>query len=140
MTQILIETPTTEFLTSIPQRNACKKWYNLNREAVLQQRRNMWRQKNKYNQFFSLVKLIGMNKRESQNILKMALSTGDLLIDLNPNTSFSNRKIPYQIFYDMFVLNDDYSVIEVDYKCDGSSLTIQFHDNHIYNRPNVINS
>ena len=138
MTQIMIETPTTEFTTSLPQRNACKKWYELNREKVLQQRRDMWRNKNKYNQFFSLVKLIGMNKRESQNIIKLALSTGDLLIDLNPHTYHSNRKIPYQIFYDMFVLNDDYSVIEVDYKCDGNTLTIQFHDNHIYNRPKVL--
>jgi hypothetical protein len=138
MTQIMIETPTTEFITSLPQRNACKKWYDNNRETVLQQRRNMWREKNKYNQFFSLVKLIGINKRESQNIIKMALSTGDLLIDLNPDSCHSNRKIPYQIFYDMFIMNTDYSVIEIDYKCNGETLTLQFHDNHIYNRPKVL--
>ena len=86
MTQIMTEQEQTNFTTSLPQRNACKKWYELNREKVLQQRRDMWREKNKHNQFFSLVKLIGMNKRDSQNIIKLALSTGDLLIDLNPDT------------------------------------------------------
>jgi hypothetical protein len=138
MTQIIIQQEQPEFTTSLPQRNACKKWYELNREKVLQQRRDMWRERNKYNQFFSLIKLIGMNKRQSQNIIRLALSTGDLLIDLNPDTYVSNRKIPYQIFYDMFILNDDYSVIEIDYKCDGDTLTLEFHNNHIYNRPKVL--
>jgi len=136
MTQIITEEPieSNEFTTPLSQRNSCKKWYAKNREAVLAQRRAEWREKRKYNTFLSLVKLIGINKRESQNIIKLALSTGDLLIDLNPDSCLNNRNIPYQIFYDLFIINDDYSVIEVDYKCDGNTLTLQFHDSQIFKR------
>tara|TARA_R110002153_G_C13134545_1_gene480249 strand:- start:164 stop:568 length:405 start_codon:yes stop_codon:yes gene_type:complete len=134
MTQIMIEQEQPEFTTPLSQRISCKKWYNNNREAVLAQRRASWREKNKYNQFFALVKLIGINKRESQNIIKLALSTGDLMIDLNDE----GCNIPYQRFYNIFIMNTDYSVIEVDYKCDGNTLTLQFHDNHIFRKQKVL--
>ena len=119
-----------DFLTPLNQRNSCKKWYGKNRELVLKQRREEWREKKRFNIFFYLAKLIGVKKRESQSLIRTALLTNDLKIEVI-DPQYGVIGIPLERFVEVYELNKDLQVVECDYCCDGKSLTLCFFEGHL---------
>jgi hypothetical protein len=100
------------------QKTACKKYYDKNRALVCERRRLEYEAKNAKKSFFKLVKLIGMGKQHSKQIIKTALDAGEIQISLDDDV------IPLKNFMELYKINDAYAVVEVDYLVNDDNVLI----------------
>jgi len=98
-----------------------KRHYGRNRDDILERKAQQYLQKNYKKIFFKPLRLLGLSKRDSQAIIKKALTDNTLLIDVDD-------KIIEDVdeFISNYDFNFQYQFIETDYKIlDGERLQIK---------------
>lgn len=107
-----------------------KRHYGRNRDDILERKAQQYLQKNYKKIFFKPLQLLGLCKRDSQNIIKKAIIDNLLVIDVGDNVIEDVDE-----FISRYDFNNQYRHIETDYKIlDGERLQIKIPLHFLINK------
>jgi hypothetical protein len=107
-----------------------KRHYGRNRDEILERKAQQYLQKNYKKIFFKPLQLLGLCKRDSQNIIKKAILDNLLVIDVGDNVIEDIDE-----FIGEYDFNNQYRHIEIDYKIlDGERLQIKIPLHFLINK------